>query len=129
MKLPIILTVAALGLPLSSALTQPDVVSTPAPVRDGVLFHGTIAGWLIEEDGSVLVHLKSDDGKNTHWFRTPPSQSSTTQFELLALHAVLRLDPDIGTASHKVEIRGESSSERDGSTRERAMRLLSIGHV
>lgn len=124
MKLLIALAAIAICLPLTSMLpSAASSVATPeAPRLEGTWFEGTIASWQVEEDGTVSVQLLANS--EPKWFRTPANQSSTTQFELLTLHAVLALT----SSRAKTKIHGEATTERDGKTVKDAMRLLAIGH-
>lgn len=112
-----------------AALVTIPTSSTPTPSHrehppGTATLEGSIAGWTVEGDGTVLLHLTTDDGQQ-RWQRTPPNQSSTTQFELLALHAILDLERN---PSRTVRVTGESTTEKDGSSREKALELQAIGH-
>ncbi len=127
MKIPVLFTVTLLSVLSMAAMFRPTTATpsaTTAP-RDGMEFKGSIDAWVVEEDGSIVLRMHCDDDV-MRWLRTPPSQSATTQFELLALHAILRLEQ---TPDQPVHVRGEATTERDGSRRDQAMRLLSIGRL
>ena len=128
MKLPIAITALALCLPLTAMLASPnDSARFEEPRLDGKWFEGTIAAWQVEEDGTVSVKLLV--GQEPKWFRTPANQSSTTQFELLTLHAVLALETRQASAPKEdARICGEATTERDGDSPSQAMRLVAVGH-
>ncbi|MFT4514631.1 MAG: hypothetical protein ACI91B_003343 [Planctomycetota bacterium] len=127
MKTFLALAAIAICLPLTAMLpSSSSTASLTAPRSEGTWFAGSIASWTVEEDGTVLVQLLVDT--KTKWFRTPANQSSSTQFELLTLHAVLALDSRPQTSAQpNVRICGEATTERDGDTVQQAMRLLAIG--
>lgn len=122
-----------LSLATAASIFEPsnsiaDVHATPieTPRFGDRAVTGALHAWRIEEDGTLLVALMPENQQAVIWFRTPANQSSTTQFELLALHAVLAMDhPD--RKNHKLRIRGESTTELDGDDAKHAIRLVSIG--
>lgn len=127
MKLILAMSLAALAVPLTSAMLVDDGARSPLLRLREASYHGVIDSWLVEEDGTVLLSLQTDAGK-LRWFRTPANQSSTTQFELLALHAVMMLDDEPATAARgPVCVRGEGTVEDDGDSRDHAMQLVAIG--
>ncbi|MEZ6038610.1 MAG: hypothetical protein R3F29_14100 [Planctomycetota bacterium] len=109
---------------LTALLTSATLAPRHTPLPNTSTLQGSIAGWSVEGDGTVLLHLETADGEH-RWLRTPPNQSSTTQFELLALHAILDLERD---PARTVHVTGESTTENDGSSREKALELQAIGH-
>tara|TARA_R110002072_G_scaffold31466_1_gene96900 strand:- start:9583 stop:9963 length:381 start_codon:yes stop_codon:yes gene_type:complete len=123
MKLTIAIAAAVCCLPLTSSMLAPNdaIITHEAPRRDSNWYEGSIHTWSVEEDGTVIVALSTD--KKPIWFRTPANQSSTTQFELLTLHACLALE----SKSNSARVRAEDTTELDGSSSEKAMRLEAIG--
>ncbi|MFN3242020.1 MAG: hypothetical protein ACE37K_10945 [Planctomycetota bacterium] len=118
------LALAAISVPLTSSLwTSPSATTTP---RRDVTLEGRIGGWFVEDDGTVLVRVEPEKGEH-RWFRTPANQSSTTQFELLALHAVLHLQGEARPTDAPVCLRGEATTTNDGSSPEDALQLVAIG--
>ena len=120
-----VLALAAVTVPLTSSLGSGSAAVAPVP-RD-VMLEGRIAGWFVEDDGTVLVSCAAKKG-DVLWFRTPANQSSTTQFELLTLHAVLDLQRLPVDAATKVYFRGEATTSNNGSTPDKALQLVAIGH-
>ena len=128
MKLLIALAAIAICLPLTSMLPSAgsSITMPEAPRLEGTWFEGTIASCMVGEDGTVSVQLLANN--EPKWFRTPANQSSTTQFELLTLNAVLALESHAkANTPPTVRIHGEATTERDGKTVKHAMRLLAIG--
>jgi len=123
MKHPLILLAVTMVTALAFT-TQPNA---PTPPRTQRAFDGHIESWLVQEDGTLLVRLMPADGKQSVWLRTPANQSSTTQFELLALHATLALDGAFDAQPRLTHVRGDASTEDDGSSAEHAMQLVAIG--
>ena len=120
MKLPLTLLLVA-GVPLTTLALTPESASTTSTPRDEQEFQGKVGGWMVLDDGSVRVRLHLESG-NDRWFQPPPSQSGTTQFELLALHTVLQLDGE-----DAVYVIAEGTTEKDGESVEKAMQLRAIG--
>ncbi|MFK7741305.1 MAG: hypothetical protein AB8H80_13375 [Planctomycetota bacterium] len=104
---------------------MPSIADRSPHLAGEVHFEGKAVSFLVEEDGTVLVELLRTDGTK-RWLRTPANQSSTTQFELLALHTLLAsVRGDAGPRT--VVVHGETSTELDGEKPADAMRLMAIG--
>jgi hypothetical protein len=83
---------------------------TPAQQEKTISYTGRVTEWRIDADGSVRVKLEM--GSEARWFHTPPTQTTTTEFELEVLSAVLALtEPERGHPFLTVE--GLRDTDRD----------------